>query len=287
MGAEYIDRRAPGIWILRKVLTRRTECPGHRRADRKIRRFQGLPGFVAGLLIALAGTSHADTAMVAVAANFSDAAEALRRNFEQDRPHRLTLVSGATGKLYAQIVHGAPFDILLAADDLHPGLLVQKGQAVAESLWIYARGRLCLWSPDPQRIATDPVATLRTASGKLAIANPELAPYGLAALATLESLDLADRYRGRLVMGENVAQAYAMVATGNAELGFVALSLIRAPGRTRQGNYWLVPADLHSPIQQQGVLLLRAKHNDAAVEFIEYLKSPAARTLMDRFGYDT
>lgn len=221
-----------------------------------------------------------------MAANFSEVAEALRQEFEATHPHRLTLVSGATGKLYAQILHGAPFDLLLAADDVRPGLLVEEGYGVPDRLWIYAVGRLCLWSPDPERIGTDAVAVLEGASGKLAIANPDLAPYGVAALETLEALQLAGRYRDRLVMGENVGQAYAMVATGNAELGFVALSMVQAPGRASQGSHWLVPADLHTPIRQAGVLLRRAADNAAALDFITYLRSPAARALMERHGYD-
>lgn len=237
-------------------------------------------------MICLGATAQAGTATVAVASNFTDAAEALRQGFEDSHPHRLTLVSGATGKLYAQIIHGAPFDILLAADDVRPRLLVEEGHAVADSLSIYALGRLCLWSSDPQRISTDPVVALKQGSGKLAIANPDLAPYGAAALETLAILNLGSLYADRLVMGENVAQAYAMVATGNTELGFVALSMVRRTGQPVRGSYWLVPSDMHSPIRQQVVLLQRAQENDAALDFIEYLRSAAARALIASYGYD-
>lgn len=252
----------------------------------RVLRARSLAGLVFGLLLCPLTNAGAESATIAVAANFSDTAEALRRDFERSHPHRLTLVSGATGKLYAQILHGAPFDILLAADDVRPALLVQTGHGLADSLHVYALGRLCLWSPDPRRIGSDAIRALEEAKGKLAIANPELAPYGVAAMETLAALGLADRYRERLVMGENVAQAYAMAATGNAELGFVALSMIRLHDRVDQGSQWLVPADLHSPIRQAGVLLQRAADNAAAVDFMEYLQSPDARALMAGHGYD-
>lgn len=236
---------------------------------------------------------------MAVAANAAEAIETLADEFAQESDCRITLTIGSTGKLYAQILHGAPFDLFLAADEERPRLLVEEGLAVEDSRRTYAIGRLVLWSPDP----TVPIDadTLRNGSfRRLAIANPDLAPYGAAARDTLRDLGLWERLRSRIVVGENVGQAFAMTASGNAELGFVALASLsgrRRPGRGsdrqggdregsyRQGRYWEVPARLHQPIRQDAVLLRRAEDNQAARAFLRFLGSPASRQAISAAGY--
>lgn len=223
---------------------------------------------------------------MAVATNFSEVVERLEVDFEGSSAHRLTVVTGSTGKLYAQIVHGAPFDILLAADRRRPELLEQEGRAVVGSRFTYAVGRLTLWSPDPARVATDGIETLRAgAFRRLAIAHPELAPYGAAARETLTALGLLDALGDRIVLGENIGQAHALVATGNAELGFVALSYVLSPRNRTPGSRWDVPRNLHAPIRQDAVLLVRSVDHAAARAFLDYLRSAEARAVLEGFGY--
>ena len=234
----------------------------------------------------LAGPAAAGEAVVAVAANFSEVAERLAGDFERESGHRLTFVAGSTGKLYAQIVNGAPFDAFLAADQESPGRLEKEGLAVAESRFTYATGRLTLWSSEPGRIGSDGAATLRQgAFRRLAIANPALAPYGAAARQTLENLGLWKRFKDRIVMGETIGQAHALVASGNAELGFVALSSVLSPRNETRGSRWDVPADLHAPIRQDAVLLARGAGNPAARGFLDFLRSAKAKAVMATYGY--
>jgi len=243
---------------------------------------------VSVLLWGLPSCARAADALVAVAANFSEAMEALETRFEGECGHSLTVTTGSTGKLYAQIQHGAPFDVFLAADQRRPQLLEEQGQAVAGSRFTYAVGRLALWSPDPERIGPGGGAVLRKgAFQKLAIANPDLAPYGAAARETLRSLGLFDQLQGRIVMGQNIGQAYALVATGAAELGFVALSSVLSPRNTRPGSRWDVPQELYAPIRQDAALLKRGAANPAARAFLDYLQTAEARRLIRRFGYLT
>lgn len=247
-----------------------------------------LLALVLGIMVVLGtGQSRAAEALVAVASNFDRTVRSLEEGFEQAGTHSITVVSGSTGKLYAQIVNGAPFDAFLAADDLRPSLLEKEGRAVGGSRFTYAIGRLCLWSPDPHRIAPDGRQTLRAGDfRRLAIANPRLAPYGAAAEATLRALGLDEALADRLVMGENVGQVYSMVATGNAELGFVALAQVLTMDEAGAGSRWDVPAEFHSPIRQDAVLLPHGASNPAAVEFLRYLRSPAARLIVQSFGYE-
>ncbi len=217
--------------------------------------------------------------LVAVAANFSQAAHQLSADFEKSSGHGITVTTGSTGKLYAQILHGAPFDILLAADQKRPMILETNGQAVAGSRFTYAVGRLALWSAHSDNVGPD---TLRTVNfRRLAIANPDLAPYGAAAFETLQALGIADRLKPKIVMGENIAQAHALVATGNAEMGLVALANVL----NAEGGRWEVPANLHAPIRQDAVLLKRGTANPAAKEFFLYLQSAKAKTIIEGLGY--
>ena len=229
--------------------------------------------------------AHAGQAYVAVASNFGTPMKDLAAQFESATGHTLVLSSGATGKLYSQIKNGAPFDVLLAADDETPARLLREGDAVQTQT--YAIGRLALWSDRPDLIDGTDSVLRQGRFERLAIANPKLAPYGAAAIEALDRLKLTDSVKGRFVIGENIAQAYQFVASGNAELGFVALSQVMQDGRIRKGSYWLVPSSLHTPIRQDAALLKRGENNAAARALFDYLKTPAAAlTLIRSYGYE-
>jgi len=221
---------------------------------------------------------------VAVAANFTAPLEKLAVAFEKASGHRLAISSGSSGKLYVQIIAGAPFEVLLSADAERPAQLEKEGAAVAGSRFTYAIGKLVLWSTDPGLV--DPAGAVLAGDRfrHLAIPNPELAPYGAAARQVLQGLGLWQRLAPRLVQGEDIGQTYQFVETGNAELGFVALSQVRAAGKAR-GSLWIVPAERYRPIEQQAVLLARGKDDAAARAFLDFLRSTPARTLIQQFGY--
>jgi molybdate transport system substrate-binding protein len=237
-------------------------------------------------LAALALPACADEIQVAVAANFSAAAQKIAAQFEHDTGHTVKLSFGATGKFYAQIVAGAPFAVLLAADQATPGKLVSEGRAVAATLRTYAIGRLVLWSADPA-LVDDQGEILRSAKWKhLAVADARLAPYGQAARETLAQLRLADTVQSRLVTAENIGQAYQFVQSGNAELGFVALGQVQPPdGSKVPGSMWLVPDKLYTPIRQDAVVIAASRSGAAATAFVDYLASDKARSVMKLFGY--
>ena len=240
---------------------------------------------VVSLSLAAAPAAAAE-ALIAVAANFAGAMAELQAAFERAGTHRLRVSAGATGTLYAQATHGAPYDILMAADRARPERLEAVGLAVPGSRRTYAVGRLVLWSAEPDRVAGDGVETLRAGDfRRLAIANPELAPYGAAAREALRARGLYDALRDRIVMGENIGQAHALVATGNAELGFVALSQLTRAEAAMTGSQWPVPETLHAPIRQDLVLLRRGAGNAAARAFLEFLDTPAARRILVAAGY--
>ena len=238
------------------------------------------------LLLALMPVAvHAGQASVAVASNFAAPMKQLAAQFEQATGHTLTISTGATGKFYAQIKHGAPFDVFLAADDETPARLMREGEAVMRQT--YAIGRLVLWSDKPGYVTGNDTVLRQNRFQRLAIANPKLAPYGAAAIEVLTRLKLTDRVQPKLVVGENIAQTYQFIASGNAELGFVALSQVMQDGKLSSGSAWLVPASLHAPIRQDAVLLKRGENNEAARAFFEFLKSPAAAlTLTRSYGYE-
>lgn len=230
---------------------------------------------LAGAPVARAGEVH-----VAVATNFAKTARALAGAFAAETGHRAVVSDGSTGKLYAQIVNGAPFEVFLAADAERPRRLEAEGRAVAGTRFPYALGRLVLWSPDAARI-TGADALEREDFRRLAIASPELAPYGAAARALLEQLGLWEHLQRRLVRGEDVGQAFQFVATGNAELGLVALSQVSGRG----GSQWIVPPDRYPPIEQQAVLLAPGRSDPAARAFLDFLRGDAARAQIERAGY--
>lgn len=237
------------------------------------------------LLIAGALPVLADVAQLAVAANFMAPMQKIAANFEASSGHKLQLVSGSTGKFYAQIKNGAPFDLLLAADDETPARLEQERAAVAGSRFTYATGKLALWSASPDRVDAKGEVLRQGKFAHLALANPKLAPYGRAAQETLQALGLYDALQSKLVMGENIAQAQQFVATGNAELGFVALSQVWRDGKFTSGSAWLVPEKLHAPIRQDVVLLQHGRNNAAAAALLKYLQSDATKAVIASYGY--
>ena len=237
------------------------------------------------LLMTFAPSARAAEVQLAVAANFAVPMQKIAAAFEQSTGHKVLLSSGATGKFYAQISQGAPFEVLLAADDETPRRLVQDGLAIAASQFTYAQGRLALWSPK-QGVVDNTGAVLKAASfNHLAIANPKVAPYGVAATEVMIAMGVYSAIQPKLVQGESIAQAYQFVSTGNAELGFVALSQVYEHGRLRSGSGWVVPAQLHTPIKQDAVLLVRGRDNPAASALLGYLKTDAARAVMASYGY--
>lgn len=239
---------------------------------------------LAVLAFALSLPAHAGETSVAVAANFVAPMKQLTPLFEKFTGHTLTLSSGATGKFYAQIKNGAPFDVLLAADDETPARLVREGDAVHTQT--YAIGRLALWSADATRIDGTDSVLRNGAYTRLAIANPRLAPYGAAAMQALEKLGLADAARDKFVVGENIGQTHQFVASGNADAGFVALSQITLGGKLTGGSAWRVPATLYAPIRQDAALLRQGAGNPAARALLDFLKSPQARDVIRSYGYD-
>ena len=230
---------------------------------------------------------HAQPVRVALAANFATPMKLLVSRFEKETGHKALLSVGATAKLYAQIKSGAPFDVFLAADTDTPTRLEQDSAAVPGSRFTYATGRLMLWSAQADAVDAQGDVLRNGHFKHLALAAPKLAPYGAAAMQTLTRLGLMDRLRPKLVLGESIGQTYSFVATGNAELGFVALSQVYENGQLSKGSGWLVPALLHSPLRQDAVLLVGARDNPAALALLTFLKSDYSKTVIRSFGYET
>ncbi|MES2000256.1 MAG: molybdate ABC transporter substrate-binding protein [Pseudomonadota bacterium] len=233
-----------------------------------------------------AGSASADEVQVAVAANFTAPMKTIAADFEKATGHKAALSFGATGKFYAQIKNGAPFDILLAADDATPAKLEKENLGVAGSRFTYAIGKLVLWSAKPGFVDDQGEVLRKGGFGHIALANPKLAPYGAAAVEVMTKLGLMSALEPKFVQGENIAQTYQFVSTGNAELGFVALSQVYEGGKLKSGSGWIVPSAMHSPIRQDAVLLSRAKGNLAAEALLKYLKSDKARAVIKAYGYD-
>ena len=234
--------------------------------------------------VASAHNAAADSATLAVAANFLTPLEALRRAFEQGGAHKLSVVSASTGQLYAQITNGAPFDVLLSADQETVAKLVVDGRGDGASRFTYALGTLVLFTRDPSKFAPLNLDTLRRRDFRwLAIANPDLAPYGLAAQQTLEALGLWDTLQPRLVRGQSIAQTFAQAETRNADLALVAMSQAIAYGDPTA--YFPVPEQLHAPLRQDAVLLAHGRENAAAREFLKFLRSAAATKTIADYGY--
>lgn len=244
------------------------------------------PACLASLIAVFASSGAvADEVQVAVAANFTAPIQAIAADFEKDTGHKLVAAYGATGQFYTQIKNGAPFEVFLAADDTTPEKLEKEGDTVKGSRFTYAIGTLALWSAKQGYVDGKGEVLLKNQYQHLSIANPKAAPYGLAATQVLAKLKLTEATQAKLVEGQNITQAYQFVSTGNAELGFVALSQIYRDGKVSSGSAWVVPADMHDPIKQDAVILNKGKDNPAAKALVEYLKGPKAAAVIKSYGY--
>jgi molybdate transport system substrate-binding protein len=244
------------------------------------------PTCLASLLAVFAiGAAQADDVQVAVAANFTAPIQAIAADFEKDTGHKLVAAYGATGQFYTQIKNGAPFEVFLSADDTTPEKLEKDGDTVKGSRFTYAIGTLALWSAKEGYVDAKGDVLKKNQYQHLSIANPKAAPYGLAATQVLEQLQLTEATKAKIVEGQNITQAYQFVSTGNAELGFVALSQIYKDGKVTSGSAWIVPASLHDPIKQDAVILNKGKDNVAAKALVEYLKGPKAAAIIKSYGY--
>ena len=234
-----------------------------------------------GLIFIAPGAAKAAQTNLAVAANFTEAAKEIAAAFRQKTGHEAVLSFGASGQFYTQITQGAPFQVFLSADDSRPKKLVEDGLAVPGSRFTYAIGKLVLWSKSPGVVNGE--ETLKAASfAKLSICNPAAAPYGAAAVEAMKALKLYEALQPKLVEGATITQAYQFVETGNAEVGFVALSQLTG---SDAGSRWVVPQDLYNPIRQDAVLLKSGAGNDAASAFIGFLHGPEARAIIEKYGY--
>jgi molybdate transport system substrate-binding protein len=245
-----------------------------------------LPGLLVAAALALTAlAARADEVSVAVAANFAGPLAKISEGFTAASGHTLKVSSGATGKFHSQIVAGAPFEVLIAADDETPKKLIAEGFAVAGTNFTYAIGKLVLWSAQPGFVDDQGAVLASGTFAHLAVANPKLAPYGQAGMEVLKARGLSEALTPKLVTAETIAQAYQFVSTGNAELGFVALSQVALPGKPAGGSYWLVPQSLYGEIRQDAVLLKVGAKNPAAAALLAYLKSAAAKSVIQSFGY--
>lgn len=243
--------------------------------------------FIACSLVCITSVAHSAEVNIAVAANFTAPMKQIAAEFEKETGHKVVMSFGASGKFYAQIKNGAPFHLLLSADDEKPIQLVKDGLAVADSRFTYAIGTLVLWSPKPGFVDAKGEVLGRGRFNKIAIANPKLAPYGAAAIELLTKQELLATITPKFVQGENISQTYQFVSTGNAELGFVALSQVMKDGTIINGSAWIVPGSLHRPIRQDAVLLATGKGNVAARALINYLKTEKVKKTIRSYGYES
>lgn len=245
--------------------------------------------FVALLLtcsgLLLTPLASAETTLVAVASNFTKPMQEIAAQFAKVTGHSANLSFGSSGKFVAQMENGAPFEVFLSADDEKPLKLEQSGLAEPGTRFTYALGRLVLWSAQPGLVDADGKVLSSGQFKHLALADPKLAPYGVAARDVLKNQGLQDRLQPLLVLGENISQAHQFVTTGNAELGFVALSQVIDNGKIASGSAWIVPTDRHAPIRQDAVLLKKGAENPAALSLLDFLKSAPALAIIERYGY--
>ena len=229
--------------------------------------------------------ARADEVQVAVAANFSSPMKQIVVLFEQETGYKVLVSSGSTGKLYEQIRNGAPFQVFLSADEKTPAMLDSENLTVSGTRFTYAVGKLVLWSAKPGFVDGRGDVLRQGRFRHLAVANPKLAPYGTAAIETMTKLGVLAAIEPKIVQGENISQAFQFIASGNAELGFVALSQVMKDGKPIDGSLWVVPSDLHSPIRQDAVLLATGRGKPAAEALVKFLKSDEARAVIMSFGY--
>ena len=241
---------------------------------------------IATLLLSGVPCAQAAQAQVAVAANFAEPIKAIAAVLEKTTGHTLQITVGSTGKLYAHIKNGAPFDVLLSADTQTPEALEQEGLAQRGSRFTYATGKLVLWSADAKRVDAHGDILKSPALGKIAYANPRLAPYGASAVEVMDKLGLSAGLTPKLVQGESIGQAYTFAYSGNADVGFLALSQVLEGGKLKSGSMWLIPQTLYTPIRQDAVVLQRAAGNEAAQALVKLLKSQRIKDLIRSFGYE-
>lgn len=237
-------------------------------------------------LTVLTHSAQAAEVQVAVAANFAEPIKAIAAVLEKTTGHTLKVTLGSTGKLYAQIKNGAPFEVFLAADTRAPAQLEADGLAQPGSRFTYATGKLVLWSADAQRVDSQGQVLRDPALRKVALANPKTAPYGEAAIQAMDKLGLTPTLLPKLVQGESIGQAYGFVHTGNAEVGFVAMAQVLEEGKLKSGSMWVLPQALYSPIRQDAVVLQRGAGNEAAQALMKLLKSPRIKDLIRSYGYE-
>ncbi len=236
--------------------------------------------------LALPVAALAEDALIAVAANYAGAVSAVADAFAKDTGHSVQIATGATGKLFAQIKEGAPFAVMLSADARTPARIEAEGFGVAGTRFTYAVGKLTLWSHDADRIGADPRAALVAKDTLyIAIANPDLAPYGIAARETLQAMGLWDALQAKIVMGQNVGQTFSLVDSGAAQVGFVATSGVQIPGVVAKGSHYDIPQEMFAPIRQDAILLKPGKDNPAARAFLDYLRGDTAKAIAQSYGY--
>lgn len=241
---------------------------------------------LAAVALVFSASSLADQAQVAVAANFAEPIKAIAAVLEKTTGHTIQVTLGATGKLYAQIKNGAPFDVLMAANTATPAALEKDGLAEPGSHFNYATGKLVLWSADAARVDVKGDMLRSGNFRKLAYANPKTAPYGEAAMQVMDKLGLTPALSPKLVQGESIGQTFNFVHTGNAEIGFVAMSQVLQGGKLKSGSMWVVPQNLYSPIRQDAVVLQRGATNPAAQALVKLLQSPNIKDLIRSYGYE-
>ncbi len=242
--------------------------------------------YAALLLTVCFSSAHADEVQVAVAANFTAPMQLIAPAFEKATGHKAVLAFGATGKFYAQIKNGAPFEVLLSADDETPTKLAKEGTAVSTTQFTYAKGKIVLWSAKTTLVDDKGEVLKKGGFEHLALTNPKLAPYGMAAIETMKALGVHDALAPKFVTGENLAQTYQFIKSGNALLGFIALSQVMKDGKIVEGSAWLVPTSLYQPIKQDAIVLDKGKDKPAAAALMQYLKGEQARAIIQSYGYD-
>jgi molybdate transport system substrate-binding protein len=253
--------------------------------EAKMRRVINLAWWAWAGLVTLT-PAHAGEVLVAVAANFAGPFHQIASVFQAETGHVAKAAVGSTGQFYAQIKAGAPFEVLLAAADATPRKLEAEGMAVKGQRFTYAKGRLVLWSARAGLVDEQGAVLKQGGFAHLAVANPRLAPYGAAGMATLKALGLSEALMPKIVQGDNIAQTYQFIATGNADLGVVALSQVKQPDMPVVGSHWLVPAKLYAPILQDAILLKKGEGNPAAAAFLKFLRGDRARVVIQAYGYD-
>ena len=232
------------------------------------------------------GAAHAAEAQVAVAANFAEPIKAIAAVLQKTTGHTLKVSTGASGAFYTQIRNGAPFDVFLSADNERPELLEKEGLTQPGTRFTYATGKLVLWSSDPKRVDAKGEVLKSSTLGKVAYANPKTAPYGAAAVQVMERMGLAPSLTPKLVQGESIGQTYSFVKTGNADVGFVALSQVLDGGRLKEGSVWMIPQAHYDPIRQDAVVLRKGAGNEAAQALVKLLQSPNIKDLIRSYGYE-